>query len=126
MERICESFFFNIYFIILLFFNSSQIQIHSDIWLYYYSNKNYTWLIKTIFETVTNLQIIKFDFFEKFFGWNHYRSYLPLSNYMMYTDAKFQQAEESSSALLDSNFTFFVYTVPEHRFLLHLYWFSIF
>lgn len=86
----------------------------SDIWLYYYSNNNYTGLVKVIFETITKLQIIKFDFFEKFLGWNHYKSYLSLSSYFPYTNGKFVEVEGASSALLDSNFTYFVYTVPQN------------
>ena len=51
--------------------------------------------------------------FEKIFGWNKYKSFLSLSNYTSYSVKKFVEVENASSTLLDSNFTFFIYTVPQ-------------
>ena len=58
------------------------------------------------------MQIIKFDLLEKTFGWNKYKNFLSLANYKFYSVEKFVQVEGASSTLLDSNFTFFIYTVP--------------
>ena len=47
-------------------------------------------------------------------GWNLYRDRLGLSDYVEYTVPRFVEVEGSSSVLIDSNFSFFVYTVPQN------------
>ena len=63
---------------------------------------------------ISTIQIIKFDLLEKVFGWNKYKSFLLVENYASYSVKKFVQIEGTSSRLLDSNFTFFIYTAPQN------------
>ena len=85
-----------------------------DLWLYYYNDKNYTGRIEVLFRTIATIQIMKFDIFERFLGWNKYKSELPISDYRQYSARRFVQVEGNSSVLIDSNFAFFLYTVPQN------------
>ena len=44
--------------------------ILDDIWLYYYTDKNYTGLIEVLFRTTEAIQAMKFNILEKFLGWS--------------------------------------------------------
>lgn len=85
-----------------------------DLWIYYYNDKNYTGQIEVLFRTIATIQIMKFDFFEKFLGWNKYKNELKISDYRQYSMQRFVQVEGYSSVLIDSNFTFFIYVVPQN------------
>lgn len=58
-------------------------------------------------------------------GWNQYKDRLGLSDYVEYTVTRFVEVEGTSSVLIDSNFSFFVYTVPQNV-LFCLFMFLIF
>ena len=76
---------------------------------------------------MATIQIIKFDFLDRFLKWNKSKSSLLISDYKPYSMQKFVKVEGAASVLLDSNFTFFIYTLPQNiifcatcYFLFHL------
>lgn len=44
---------------------------------------------------------------------SRFKKYLPISNYINFTDPRFDQNEGASSVLIDCNFQYFIFTVPE-------------
>lgn len=85
-----------------------------DLWLYDISTKNYSGLVLSVFDTITTVQLLKFEFLERYLGWNSYKNWLGLSNYKKYSAPRFVEVEGTSSVFLDSNFAFFIYTVPQN------------
>lgn len=60
-----------------------------DLWLYHYSNKNFTGMIEAIFRTIGAIQLVKFEFLDGILGWGQYKSRLPISNYTPYETPRF-------------------------------------
>ena len=86
----------------------------NDLWLYGYADRNYTGLISTIFETITDIQLLKFEYLEKYLGLNRFKAWLRISDYREYSVPRFVEVEGASSVFLDSNFAFFVYAIPQN------------
>lgn len=61
--------------------------------------------------------MMKFDCLDKFLGWNKYKNLMLKSDYKPFSKKNFVKIEGTSSVLLDSNFAFFIYTVPQNILL---------
>lgn len=57
---------------------------------------------------------MKFRFLDNFIGLAHYAKDLHVSNYSQYTLSKFEEIEGSDSVFVKSNFSFFIYNIPEN------------
>ena len=85
-----------------------------DLWLYDYSERNFTDLQETLFSTIAKIQLLKFEYLEKLLGWNKVKSFIRISDYRPFSAPRFVNVEGTSSVLLDSNFAFLIYTAPQN------------
>lgn len=58
------------------------------------------------------IETVKNTFLDTYFGWEKYKSVIPISDHTNFTRKRFLDIEGSSSVLVDSNFSYFVYTIP--------------
>ena len=83
-----------------------------DLWLYNYDKYDYEGAMGLALNVTAELELLKFDIVYRFINFQELKSKIFVSDYKPFTRKKYVQIEQSSSVLLDTMFTFFVYTIP--------------
>lgn len=84
-----------------------------DLFLYSYDIVKYKGLLAIIFNTVTTIEVLKFEVLDKFLGWMQYTDTISDTGKKYYSKKAFVNIDGAFKIPVDAFFPYLVYTIPQ-------------